>query len=73
MGPEVAQLALFHGANDFGSLMIEENVVAAAGVSYSLSRREIHAIIKAAGFTPVQRTMDYRPVDPQPSPESSYA
>ena len=32
MGPEVAQLALFYGANDFGSLMIEENVVAAAGV-----------------------------------------
>ncbi|MCR5563370.1 MAG: dehypoxanthine futalosine cyclase [Desulfovibrio sp.] len=67
MGPDVAQLALFYGANDFGSLMIEENVVAAAGVSYSLTRRQIHGIIRAAGFTPVQRTMDYTPVDPQPA------
>ena len=66
MGPHVAQLALFYGANDFGSLMIEENVVAAAGVSFSLSRGEIHKIIRAAGFTPVQRTMDYTPVVPQP-------
>lgn len=66
MGPQVAQLALFYGANDFGSLMIEENVVAAAGVSYHLTRREIHKIIRAAGFTPVQRLMDYTPVDPQP-------
>ena len=66
MGPEVAQLALFYGANDFGSLMIEENVVAAAGVSYHLTRHEIHKIIRAAGFTPVQRTMNYTPVDPQP-------
>lgn len=66
MGPQVAQLALFYGANDFGSLMIEENVVAAAGVSYHLTRREIHKIIRAAGFTPVQRLMDYTPVHPQP-------
>jgi cyclic dehypoxanthinyl futalosine synthase len=62
MGPQVAQLALFCGANDFGSLMIEENVVAAAGVSYRLTRGEIHKIIRAAGFNPVQRAMDYTPV-----------
>lgn len=66
MGPEIAQLALFYGANDFGSLMIEENVVAAAGVSYRLSRAEIHAIISAAGFAPLQRRMDYSILDPQP-------
>ena len=59
MGPQSAQLALFFGANDFGSLMIEENVVAAAGVSFSLNREEIHRIILAAGFEPVQRAMDY--------------
>ncbi len=59
MGPQVAQLALFYGANDFGSLMIEENVVAAAGVSFRLSRKEIHHIIEKAGFTPRQRYMDY--------------
>lgn len=70
MGPQVAQLALFYGANDFGSLMIEENVVAAAGVSYHLTRREIHKIIRAAGFTPVQRLMDYTPVDPQPEEDA---
>ena len=59
MGPQTAQLALFFGANDFGSLMIEENVVAAAGVSFRLDREEIHRIIRAAGFTPVQRNMFY--------------
>lgn len=67
MGPQIAQLALFYGANDFGSLMIEENVVAAAGVSYSMSRAEIHKVIRAAGFKPVQRTMNYTPVEPQPA------
>ena len=46
--------------------MIEENVVAAAGVSYHMDRSQIHAVIRAAGYTPIQRTMDYRPVDPQP-------
>ena len=65
-GPQVAQLALFYGANDFGSLMIEENVVAAAGVSFSMTRSDIHKVIRTAGFTPVQRTMDYTPVVPQP-------
>jgi len=60
MGPQIAQLALFCGANDFGSLMIEENVVAAAGVSFRLSREQIHAVIRKAGFEPRQRSMDYR-------------
>lgn len=59
MGPDLAQLALFYGANDFGSLMIEENVVAAAGASYHLTREEIHAVISKAGYQPRQRRMDY--------------
>ena len=59
MGPEIAQLALFFGANDFGSLMIEENVVAAANVRYRLNRDAIHRVVEAAGFTPRQRLMDY--------------
>jgi dehypoxanthine futalosine cyclase/putative menaquinone biosynthesis radical SAM enzyme len=59
MGPQVAQLALLFGANDFGSLMIEENVVAAAGVSFRLDRRQIRRIILQAGFLPRQRLMDY--------------
>lgn len=59
MGPEIAQLALYYGANDFGSLMIEENVVAAAGTSYRMSRADIHSVISRAGFEPRQRKMDY--------------
>ncbi len=60
MGPKVAQLALFFGANDFGSTMIEENVVAAAGVRFRLSVEEIRRIIETAGFQPRQRTMAYQ-------------
>lgn len=60
MGPKIAQLALFFGANDFGSTMIEENVVAAAGVSFRLSIDEICRIITSASFEPRRRTMDYR-------------
>ena len=58
-GPKVAQIALFFGANDFGSTMIEENVVAAAGVSHRLSETEIRRIVTDAGFEPHQRLMDY--------------
>lgn len=63
MGPKVAQLALFFGANDFGSTMIEENVVAAAGVHFRLSAEEIRRIIEGAGFVAKQRTMAYRFVE----------
>ncbi len=62
-GPKVAQIALFHGANDFGSTMIEENVVAAAGVSHRLSEAEIRRYISEAGFRPHQRLMDYTLVE----------
>jgi cyclic dehypoxanthinyl futalosine synthase len=58
-GPQIAQLALFFGANDFGSTMIEENVVAAAGVSFRLSEQEIKRLVRAAGFEPRQRLMNY--------------
>ena len=58
-GAKVAQLSLSFGANDFGSTMIEENVVAAAGVSFRLSEHEIRRLIVEAGFTPKQRLMDY--------------
>ncbi|WP_320176287.1 cyclic dehypoxanthinyl futalosine synthase [Maridesulfovibrio sp.] len=59
MGPKISQLALFYGGNDFGSTMIEENVVKAAGVSFRLSEAEIHNLIRKAGFVPKQRLMDY--------------
>ena len=60
-GPKIAQLSLFFGANDFGSTMIEENVVAAAGVHFRLSEQEIRRLVEDAGFTPRQRLMDYSP------------
>lgn len=59
MGPKIAQLALYFGGNDFGSTMIEENVVRAAGVTFRLSRQEIDTLVRAAGFTPRQRRMNY--------------
>lgn len=62
MGPQVAQLALLYGANDFGSLMIEEKLVTNNGAGFKEVRKSISDIINAAGFTPVQRTMDYKPV-----------
>ncbi len=58
-GPKIAQLSLFFGANDFGSTMIEENVVAAAGVSFRLTEQEIRQLVQEAGFAPHQRLMDY--------------
>ena len=58
-GPKIAQLSLSFGANDFGSTMIEENVVAAAGVSFRLSELEIRRLVVDAGFQPKQRLMDY--------------
>jgi cyclic dehypoxanthinyl futalosine synthase len=58
-GPKVAQVSLAFGANDFGSTMIEENVVAAAGVSFRLSEQEIRRLVTDAGFQPMQRLMDY--------------
>ena len=61
-GPKIAQLSLFFGANDFGSTMIEENVVAAAGVNFRLSEQEIRRLVSDAGFQPQQRLMDYTPV-----------
>jgi cyclic dehypoxanthinyl futalosine synthase len=58
-GAAVAQTALFFGANDFGSTMIEENVVAAAGVTFRLSREEIERLIRRAGFAPCRRGQAY--------------
>jgi len=57
MGAKVAQIGLFFGADDFGSTMMEENVVASAGVSFRMSEEEIVATIRDAGFTPARRPM----------------
>ncbi len=58
-GDKIAQTALFFGANDMGSTMIEENVVASAGVDFMLSREELTRLITKAGFEPRQRDCYY--------------
>lgn len=58
-GPMVGQLALLWGANDFGSTMLEENVVAATGVHFRLPEAELRTLVQRAGFTPCRRKMDY--------------
>ena len=63
MGAKIAQIALQFGGNDFGSLMIEENVVAAAGVHFRMSLDEIKRIITDAGYEPHQRDMEYNLLD----------
>ncbi len=60
MGAKIAQMGLYFGGNDFGSVMIEENVVAAAGAHFRMSQEEIERIIRIAGFEPHQRDMEYK-------------
>jgi cyclic dehypoxanthinyl futalosine synthase len=59
-GLKLAQVSLRFGANDFGSTMIEENVVASAGCSYRVSKKDIVGAIRSAGFRPAQRDTYYR-------------
>ncbi len=59
MGVKVAQVSLHFGANDFGSLMIEENVVKAAGIEYRLDINEIVGAIYGAGFKAAVRNTGY--------------
>jgi cyclic dehypoxanthinyl futalosine synthase len=58
-GAKMAQVALFFGANDLGGTMLEENVVAAAGCSFRMSREEMVDLVRGAGFRPAQRTTRY--------------
>ncbi len=62
-GARMAQIALYFGANDLGGTMLEENVVAAAGVGFRMSQDEIVDLARTAGFQPVQRTTTYEPVE----------
>ena len=64
-GLRIGQLALLFGANDMGSLMIEENVVAEAGTVHYLSLDEIRAAISELGYEPRQRDVFYNLVDPE--------
>ena len=62
-GPKIAQAALRYGANDFGSVMIEENVVSAAGNKFILSAEEFERLIHGAGFVPRRRNTRYEFLD----------
>ena len=59
MGPHVGELGLFYGANDMGSVMMEENVVSAAGTTYCLTEPLLCRLIRDAGYTPAQRDNRY--------------
>jgi cyclic dehypoxanthinyl futalosine synthase len=60
VGKETAQASLYGGANDFGSIMLEENVVSAAGAPHRFTYKSIQEAIKEAGFEPQLRTQLYK-------------
>ena len=66
VGKETGQVALHAGANDLGSIMIEENVVSAAGASFSMDANQMQQCIRDAGFTPQLRNQAYEPVSLPP-------
>ena len=68
MGHKVGQVALRFGANDYGSLMMEENVVSAAGTTFRATIGEMERVIRDAGFEPRRRRQDYSLLDAVPVP-----
>jgi len=65
-GPEIGQIALKFGANDLGSIMIEENVVSQAGTTFRMTVADMHRLIRELGYEPRQRDNWYRLVAGQP-------
>ena len=63
MGKDTGMLSLHAGANDLGSIMIEENVVSAAGSENRFNSNEMQSIIKEAGYTPRRRNQKYETVE----------
>ena len=73
-GAKIGQLALYFGANDMGSLMIEENVVSSAGTVHHLTLEQIKRSIREAGYIPRQRNVFYEYIDEDPSiPQAALA
>ena len=62
-GPEIGQVALKYGANDFGSVMMEENVVSSAGTTFRLNAEDIETLIRGAGYEPRRRNNWYELLD----------
>jgi len=58
-GPDVAQLAIGFGADDFGGVLMSEEVVSATGLSYGVDEALVRHLIREAGWTPAQRTTQY--------------
>jgi cyclic dehypoxanthinyl futalosine synthase len=58
-GPDLAQLALAFGADDFGGVLMEEKVVRATGVEYAIAPEQVVALIAQTGLTPAQRDTQY--------------
>jgi len=58
-GPKIGQVALRYGANDFGSVMMEENVVSKAGANFRLQAQEIETLIREVGYEPRRRNNWY--------------
>ena len=69
-GPKVAQVALGYGLNDFGSTMMEENVVSSAGCAFTMPIEEMERLIRDAGYEPMRRTTQYQLL-PQGVPDGS--
>lgn len=63
VGKDTGMLSLYAGANDLGSIMIEENVVSSAGSHNRFSAKELQEIIREAGFEPFRRNQKYEPVE----------
>ena len=59
-GQEIGQVALKYGANDLGSIMIEENVVSQAGTTFRMTVADMQRLIKELGYEPHQRDNWYR-------------
>ena len=70
-GEKTGQVALFFGANDMGSLMIEENVVSSAGTVHYLTLDSIKRCIREAGYIPRQRNVFYQYIDDDPSADAT--
>ncbi len=70
MGPKIGELALFFGANDMGSVMMEENVVSSAGTSYRLDEAMICRLIRDSGWVPAQRSQYYKVLKRHDGPDA---
>ena len=58
-GPKVGLVSLYFGADDLGSIMLEDDVVAAAGAHYRMAQSDMERMIRGAGYTPRQRRTLY--------------